>query len=263
MGILDGKVAFVSGGTSGIGEDCVYGMASEGAQVMFCGRSVENGLRVVERCAKNGWDVRFTEADLTIAENNKTVIEETVKAFGRIDIVLANSGGGSENLELDVMSNNQWMHDMAIYIHSPMLLSKYAILHMLAQGTGGSIIFMSSASPYKLSPKQGGYASGKAANWQLAKQISLEYCRSGIRANCILPSATKTKMISENPSIAAMVSARANSRRFNELKDVTDAVLYLASDASRAVTETQLIVDFASSAGIMPDLIAGTCTNEH
>ena len=70
-------------------------------------------------------------------------------------------------------------------------------------------------------------------------------------------------MISENPSIAAMVSARANSRRFNELKDVTDAVLYLASDASRAVTETQLIVDFASSAGIMPDLIAGTCTNEH
>lgn len=256
MSLLEGKVAVVTGGTFGIGEACVYAFADNGAKVLFCGRNVEAGKAVEAACVSKGQAVKFIEADVTVPEINRMIIEETIKAFGRIDILLANAGGGSENVNLDEMSDAAWEHDMSIYINSPFLLSKYAIPYMQKQG-GGSIIFMSSASPYKLSPKQGGYASGKSANWQLAKQISLEYCRDGIRANSVLPSATKTKMISENPSIAAMVAARANSRSYNELKDVTDAVLYLASDASYAVTETQIIIDRASSAGIMPDLVTG------
>ncbi len=255
---LNGKVAFVSGGTSGIGEDCVYSLAENGAKVAFCGRNTQAGAEVEAACREKGWDVKYIEADLLVPENNRMVIEETVKTFGHIDILLANSGGGRSVDLLINTSAEEWAHDIGLYIHSPYLLSKYAIRHMLEQKTGGSIIIMSSASPYKLSPKQGGYASGKSADWQLAKQISLEYCREGIRANCILPSATKTKMIKANPAIAAMVEARANARRANELKEVSDMVVFLASDLTRGVTETQLFVDYASSAGIRPDLIYGT-----
>ena len=258
MSLLEGKVAFVSGGTSGIGEACVNALAENGACVVFSGRTVESGKAVETANTAEGYRARFIEADMLAPESNRMVIEETIKTYGRIDIVVANAGGGGKNLPLEEMSSENWQHDIKMYIHSPFLLAKYAIPYMQSQGTGGSIIFMSSASPYKLSPKQGGYASGKSANWQMARQISLEYCRDGIRANCILPAATKTKMISENPAIAAMVAARANSKKYNELKDVTDAMLFLAADATRAVTETQLFVDFASSAGVMPDLIAGT-----
>lgn len=257
MDALKGKVAFISGGTFGIGEDCVYAMAGRGVKVVFCGRNAVAGKAVEKTCLDNGWEVKYIGSDILKFENNKMLIDATVKEYGRIDILLANAGGGGANKFLDEMEPENWQHDVGIYIHAPYLQAKYAIPYMQKQG-GGSIIFMSSASAYKLSPKQGGYASGKSANWQLAKQISLEYCREGIRANSVLPSATKTKMISERPAIAAMVAARANSRKYNELKDVTDAVLFLASDEARAVTGTQLIVDFASSAGIMPDLVVGT-----
>lgn len=259
---LTGKVALVTGGTSGIGEASVYALAGRGAKVAFCGRKAEAGKIVEQNCRDKGWDAKFIEADTLKYQNNKMLVDATIETYGRIDILVANSGGGGANKMLDEMSVENWQHDVGIYIHAPYFLARHAIPYMRKQG-GGSIIFMSSASAYKLSPKQGGYGPGKAADWMLAKQISLEYCREGIRANCILPSATKTKMISENPAIAAMVAARANSRKYNETKDVTDAIIYLASDEARAVTETQLIVDFASSAGIMPDLVAGAESIEY
>lgn len=137
-------------------------MAEEGARMAFCGRRSESGRALESYCLARGLQVKYIEADVTDLSSNKMLIDEIVKTYGRIDILVPNAGGGSENKMLDTMPNGQWLHDMAIFIHSPMLLSKYAIRYIIKQGSGESIIMMSSASPCKLYSPQGGMTQEKA-----------------------------------------------------------------------------------------------------
>jgi NAD(P)-dependent dehydrogenase (short-subunit alcohol dehydrogenase family) len=268
MSALEGKVAVITGATSGIGARMAQVFVAEGAKVVIAGRRQENGERFADAL---GPSAAFLRTDVSVEADVKAMIEQSVARFGRLDCLINNAGGGArragaplppariEEVDLDDF-------DMVLGVHLRGVLAamKHAVPVMAAQGSG-SIITVASVNGIR--PGLGGhyYSVAKAAAIHLTRCAAVELGEKGIRVNTISPGPIVTGIFGKGAGLEpdeadqrleyAEAAIAAVVRRWQALPhvgrtdDIAQAALFLAGDASRMITGHNLVVDGGICAG--------------
>jgi NAD(P)-dependent dehydrogenase (short-subunit alcohol dehydrogenase family) len=264
-GQVEGKVALVTGGASGIGEAIAELLASEGATVVVADIDELRGPEVVARIAKAGGKAVFLEQDVTSEERWGEIVAEIEKRFGRLDIMVSNAGIGIAVPSIVDMTLSDWRKQTAINLDGVFLSVKYSLPLMRKHG-GGSIIMMSSLAGLRGSIGLAGYCATKGGVRLFAKAIAMECAAAGdgIRVNSVHPGIIDTPIWGKIPTGAAGNQSNApidpEERAklatplgyAGQARDIASGVLYLASDASRYVTGTELVIDGGMNAGGVP-----------
>ena len=254
--LLLGKTVIVTGGTHGIGRSIVMGCAAEGANVVFSGRdeaAAEDVLREIGKTKAPRGEVRFVRADLTDAEACFTLVESTVKRYGRLDGLVNNAGIFPPGTMLDT-SVETLDNVLSVNVRAAFLLCQRAITHMLKHG--GSIVNIGSTHADAGSPGIAAYAVSKGALRTLTRHIALNYIGAGIRANWITVGwvltegdyAAQRGRGLDDEQIRANAAERIPSGRYQAGSEIADATVFLLSDKSISHTDTDMRV----TGGFMP-----------
>ncbi len=251
---LKGKVALITGGTSGIGAATAELFIKEGATVVITGRSVEKGQALATALGERA---SYFEADITQEDAIRESIEETAGTYGRLD-VLFNNAGGPVGAPLDQLSQEHIDYGVKLLLSSAILGTKYAVEPMTASG-GGCIINNSSIAGLRYRQGDLLYSALKAALTHYTRMAGIELGEHNIRVNSISPGAIATPIFWGGSARANTLSDEENERKMNKLQqslarsvplqktgvadDIAEAALYLASDAGRFVTCHDLVVD--------------------
>lgn len=251
---LDGKVALITGGTSGIGSATAIRFAKEGAKVAITGRNVEHGDQVVAEITEAGGEAIFIRADVRIAEDCRHAVEQTLERFGRID-VLFNNAGVFHPKTVPECTEEEWDETIDSSLKGAFLMSKYTLPSMIEQG-GGSIIHTSSGWGILGGNDAAAYCAAKGGLVVMAKAMAIDHGKDGIRVNCVCPGDVLTPMLYDDAKKRGMsweeYEAGAIQRplgRIGTVEEIADAVLFLASDESSFVTGESLVVDGGGVAG--------------
>ena len=252
---LQDKVALITGGTSGIGEATARLFAREGAKIAITGRRNELGERVVSEIRSAGGDVIFIAADVARAEDCRRSIDETLAAYGRVDILFNNAGIVTQGT-LEETSEEDWVRTFDVNVKGTYLMTKLVLPMMRAQGGG---VIVNNASDWGIvgGPHYTAYSASKGAVVLLTKSVALEVARDNIRVNAICPGDTYVERwrLDErrNPSgdFAAELKAMGEDLpigRVGTVDEIARSVLFLASDESSFMTGATLIVDGGNTA---------------
>ena len=251
---LEGKVALITGGTSGIGSATAERFAREGAAVAITGRSTERGEQVVETIVANGGEAMFIQTDVRLADDCRRAVDETLARFGKIDI-LFNNAGVLHAKTIPECTEEEWDETIESSLRGAFLMSKYALPSMIEQGSG-SIIHTSSGWGILGGDKAAAYCAAKGGLIIMAKAMAIDHGPDGIRVNCVCPGDVLTPMMNDDAEKRGMswddYAAGAAERplgRIGTVEDIADAVLFLASDESSFVTGESLVVDGGGVAG--------------
>src|SRR3954470_3601202 len=262
MGQLDGKVGIVTGAASGIGAACAGLLSREGAKLVLTDLDDAAGRRLAEQT-----DAVYLHHDVS-DEAGWPAVVSAAERLGGLHILVANAGIGIMGPALD-MSLADWRRQMAVNVDGVFLTVKYGIPLMRRSG-GGSIVMMSSVAGIRGSAGLAGYSATKGAVRLFAKSVALECAggRDDIRCNSVHPGIIDTEIWEKMPAGAADVrrnapiDARAIAEgsvptgKLGTAQDIADGVLYLASDASRYVTGSELVIDSGLMAGRVGNLAA-------
>jgi SDR family mycofactocin-dependent oxidoreductase len=269
MGLLDGKVAFVTGAARGQGRSHAVRLAREGASVIASDiadtvsahntypPATEADLKeTAGLLEQEGRPFLVETADVRDLETLDQVMAQGVEQLGgRLDVVVANAGICNWGRFWE-MSEEQWLTLVDVNLSGVWRTMKVAVPHMLSAGNGGSIIAVSSVAGIKSLPGQAHYSAAKHGVVGLIKSAAIELGEYGIRANSIHPWGVATPM-AEDPYTATMLTEHPNytvsfgsalpSIALADPDDISDAVVWLASDLSRTVTGTQLTLDMGAT----------------
>ena len=247
MARLEGKTALVTGAASGIGLQTSIRLAEEGARVMMTDINLEEGLQQAEKLGANA---TFLKLDITEEEEWISVLDETVKRFDRLDI-LVNSAGMVLIADVEQITLEDWRKVHAVNLDGTFLGCKHGVRAMKKFGAG-SIINLSSVSGMIGGFNLAAYNSSKGAVRMLTKSVALHCARAGygIRCNSIHPTFIETPMLesmirdSPDPEKARQTLVRqVPLRRIGKPDDVANMIVYLASDESTFVTGTEMVID--------------------
>jgi NAD(P)-dependent dehydrogenase (short-subunit alcohol dehydrogenase family) len=250
---LKDKVALITGGTSGIGEATALLFSKEGAKVAITGRNNERGTAVVQQIKQQGGDATFIRADVSLAADCRRAVDETVRAFGRLDILFNNAGVFYPQTALEC-SEQQWDEQINVNLKGTFLMSKFALPSMIAQGQG---VIINNSSGWGL---VGGdhavaYCASKGGVVLMTKAMAIDHGRQGIRVNCICPGDVETPMLPADAKMRGLSWDKylqdCNNRpmgRIGSPDEIAKAVLFLASDDSSFMTGAALVVDGGGTA---------------
>ncbi len=243
---FQGKVALITGGTSGIGKATALLFADQGAKVVIAGRRQEQGEAVVAQIEANGGTASFVKTDVAQEAEVKHLIAETVKQYGRIDIAF-NNAGVEQSGPVTEFTVDAYRHVFDINVLGVFLSMKYEIEQMLQQGEG-VIINTSSILGHVAMPGASIYNASKHAVEGATKTAALEYAQQNIRINAVAPAATATDMIDrfagkEGAENRVQLAALHPMNRLATPEEMAAAVAYLASDAASFTTGISLPVD--------------------
>jgi NAD(P)-dependent dehydrogenase (short-subunit alcohol dehydrogenase family) len=254
MGILEGKRALITGAASGIGRATSLLFAEEGAAVAVVDIDPKKGSEVAREIETRGGRAIYIQTDVTVAEECRHAVEETVETFGGLDILFNNAGVIIRRSVVD-MEEADWDRVMDVNAKSIYLMSKYAVPAMRTGG-GGSIINTGSGWGLVGGPEAAVYCASKGAVVQLTKAMAIDHGPGRIRVNCVCPGDTDTSMLHEEArqlgldEIDFMKEAAARPLgRVGIPEDVARAVLFYASEQSVYVTGSTLVVDGGGLAG--------------
>lgn len=248
MGRVDGKVVMVTGGASGMGAEHVRLFAEEGASVIVTDINVELGTSFVEEFSEN---VIFVRHDVSDPTSWAEVVKAGEDAFGPITILVNNAGIPGPVVHTMELDDPDYLRLISIDQNSVFFGMKAVLPGMIAAG-GGSIVNISSAAGMAHLPGSTniGYTGAKFAVRGMTKAVAVEYGNVGIRANSVHPGAILTPLNRTfEQSAMDEVAASVPLRRFAEPREVSYAVLFLASDEASYVTGTELVVDGGILAG--------------
>jgi len=251
---LEGKIALITGGASGIGRATALLFAREGAAVSVVDVDQAKGQAVVQEIITRGGRAIFVHCDVTQAADCQRAVQQTVDKLGGLDILFNNAGIIRRATVLET-TEEEWDRVMAVNVKSIFLLSKYAIPIMVAAG-GGVIINTASGWGLVGGRKAATYCASKGAVVNLTRAMALDHGEQNIRVNCICPGDTDTPMLRDEarqlgePDEQFLAQAADRPlRRIGQPEDIAQAALYLASDAASFVTGTALVVDGGGLAG--------------
>jgi NAD(P)-dependent dehydrogenase (short-subunit alcohol dehydrogenase family) len=257
MSALDGKVAIIVGGTSGIGARTAELFVEEGATVVIAGRRREVGEALAQRL---GQSASFKQTDAAREDDLKALIEATATRFGRIDCVFNNAGYGIPQRSIVDLDIAEYDAMMAVVVRGVMLAMKFVAPTMLRQRSG-SIINIGSIAAHRASLSSQTYSLGRAAVLHATRCVAAELGESNIRVNSISPGAIATGVFAKGVGIDADVADRHLSTVTKRLaqaqpipragmpEDIARAALYLASDAGSFVNGIDLVVDGGAITG--------------
>jgi NAD(P)-dependent dehydrogenase (short-subunit alcohol dehydrogenase family) len=265
MGQVDGKVAIVTGGASGIGAACVETLAREGARVVISDIDDPRGTALAAQIAATGQEAIYLSHDVTDEARWQEVVAEIERRYGRLDILFANAGIGLMVPSIVEMSLADWRRQTAVNLDGVFLSVKHSIPLMRRSG-GGSIIMTSSIAGLRGSATLAGYCATKGGVRLFAKAIAME-CASrgdGIRVNSVHPGIIDTPIWGKiRPDLAdsrrnAPIDVEEMGRlgaplgRVGKAQDIANGVLFLASDAANYITGTELVIDGGITGGAIP-----------
>jgi NAD(P)-dependent dehydrogenase (short-subunit alcohol dehydrogenase family) len=245
---FEGKVALVTGAGVGIGRATAIRFAEEGAKVGINSLTPAHGQETLRKVQEVGGEGLYIQGDVSCAAEAERAVAETVKAFGRLDILFNNAGIVIPG-RIDNTSEEDWDRTMAVNLKGVFLTSKYAIPEMRKNG-GGVIIHNASVVALKGVKDRAPYSASKGGVWALTKAMAADYISDNIRVNCICPGTTYTPSLQQridafpDPEAAlASFIARQPMGRLGTEEEIAAAVLYLASDEAAFVTGTTLLID--------------------
>lgn len=243
MGGLVGKCALVAGGSKGIGYAISKTFAREGAAVAVVGSSAPAAEATAKEIIDFGGKAIAIAADLTTEEGRKRVFEQVLAAFGKVDIVINNAGWGCKTslVDTDMASFDR---SIDLNLKATYFTMQMAAKQMIAQGTGGRIINISSTAALQGERNSTIYAATKAGIIAFSRAAALELGPSGITVNAVLPGFTRTNNNDHVPStIDEAFIAITPMRRVTVAQDIANACLFFAQDESSQITAQVLPVD--------------------
>lgn len=250
MGRVEGKVAIVTGGALGIGRAICELLAKEGAKVAVTDILDEKGKEVVESIKKAGGIAKFWHLDVTNEEEVKKVFADVAKEFGKIDVLVNNAGIAGVNKPTHEITEEEWDKVMNVNVKGVFFCTKHVIPYMRKAG-GGSIINLSSIYGLVGAPDIPPYHASKGAVRLMTKTDALLYAEDNIRVNSVHPGFIWTPLV-EDLGRRSPEGVEAYRKHLDSLHpighvgepiDIAYAVLYLASDESKFVTGSELVVD--------------------
>ena len=247
---LDGSVAVVSGGASGIGLGVAGKLAVFGAKVIILDKNIEKGITAEGELKENGLDILFIECDVRLSDQCKKAIDKIAGIYGRIDILFNNAGVAIRKNAVD-LEPEEWDLALDVSLKGQYLLTKYAVPVMKANG-GGSIINTGSGWSLKGGKDAVSYCAMKGGTLNMTRAMAIDFGKYNIRVNCICPGDIDTPMLkSECEQLGGVYDDEykkqcASGRpieRLGTVEDVANAVLFLSGRMSEWITGTHLVVD--------------------
>jgi NAD(P)-dependent dehydrogenase (short-subunit alcohol dehydrogenase family) len=249
---LRGKVAIVTGGTSGIGRDAAVLFAKAGAKVMVAGRREVEGKETIDLIRAAGEDGLFVKTDVSRAADVRALVQKTVEKFGRLDVAFNNAGIEGSWSPIAEQSEEDWDSTIDINLKGVWLCLKYEIQQMLKQGGGGAIVNMASVAGFIGSAGAATYCASKHGVMALTKSAALETARSGIRVNVVCPAVIETPMgerLWGAPEAKKFALGLHPIGRFGRPEEIADAVVWMCSDGASFMTGQSLVLDGGFLAG--------------
>jgi len=245
---FQGKVVLVTGAGGGIGRASAILFAKEGAKVGINSLTPAHGEETLRKVQEAGGEGIYIQGDVSRAADAERAVANTVKAFGRLDILFNNAGIVIPG-RIDNTSEEDWDRTMAVNLRGVFLTSRYAIQQMRKNG-GGVIIHNASVVALKGVRDRAPYTASKGGVWALTKAMAADYISENIRVNCICPGTTYTpslqQRIDASPDPKAALDdfiARQPMGRLGKEEEIAAGVLYLASDEAAFITGTTLLID--------------------
>lgn len=242
---LKGKVAIITGSTEGIGKASAILFAQEGAKVVVNGRNIEKGNKVVERIKAEGGEASFYRADVMVEDEVRDLVQFAVDTYGKLDIMFNNASIARFG-PIGELSTEDWNWAILSELTSVYYSSKYAIRYFLKIGEG-VIVNMASNSGLVGVPNHGVHCATKIGVIGLTRSIAVDYGRKGIRCNAIAPGPVltegQTNIWNEQKEVFEFFKLKQVTDRIGRPEDIAPAALFLASDESRHLHGSVLIID--------------------
>lgn len=243
---MTGKVALVTGGSSGIGRATALAFAREGAKVAVADLNIVGGQETVSLITEAGGEACFIEADMGEAASVAAMVEKTVETYGRLDYAHNNAGIEGVLKRTAEQAEEDWAPVIQINLTGVWLCMKYEIPHMLQQGAGAIVNTASGAGLIGVK-RMAAYVASKHGVVGLTKTAALEYAKSGIRINAVCPGVIKTAMVDRvsgnRPDVLDKMIAAEPIGRSGQPEEIAESVVWLCSDAASFVTGHAMAVD--------------------
>ncbi|MEH6944206.1 SDR family NAD(P)-dependent oxidoreductase [Bacillus sp. JJ722] len=243
MNKLEGKVAIITGGSSGIGKATTELFLAHGAKVVVADISNEAKL-YVEGLVKEGGEAIFVQTDVSKETDVQNAVNKAVNKFGKLDIMIANAGIGHRDTPIKDYTLSQWQQMIDINLTGVFLSNKYAITQMQEQGTGGSIVNIASIMGHTGRDGQASYNAAKAGVANLTRSLAISHAKEDIRINAVNPGFIYTPILSgASDEALEKVASLHPIGRLGRVEEVANAILFLASNDASFIVGTNLMVD--------------------
>jgi len=246
---MEGKAAIVTGGALGIGRATCELLAREGAKVAIVDLLDPEGRELADKIGRTGGAATYWRADVARESDIERVFREIGEAFGRIDVLVNNAGISGANKPTHELTEEEWDRVQAVNVKGVFFCTKHAIAWMLQAG-GGSIVNLSSIYGLVGAPDAPPYHASKGAVRLMSKTDAMLYARQGIRVNSVHPGFIWTPMVEkflrsqgDVAKLRRALDALHPLGRVGEPEEVASGILYLASDESKFVTGSELVID--------------------
>lgn len=244
--MMDGRVAIVTGGNSGIGRATAVALGREGAKVTVAARRASEGEETVRLVKEAGSDAIFVKTDVAIENDVRLLVEKTVETYGRLDYAVNNAGIGEKMTPLVEQTSEKFDQIMNTNVKGVWLSMKYEIPWMIKNG-GGAIVNTSSGAGLVGFPQMPVYIASKHAVLGLTKSAALEYAKSGIRINAIAPGGVETDMLTQtvgnDPQFLETFRSMHPIGRIGRPEEIANTIVWLLSDKASFVLGHTLLVD--------------------
>ena len=248
---LTGRVAIVTGGGTGIGRAIAHVFADHGARVVLASRKIENLERVASELQEAGHGALVVPTDVRERDAVEAMVERTVEAYGRVD-VLVNNAGGNHRVAAAEVTDSIWDRMVNLNLRGPFLCSQ-AVFPVMSKQSGGVIVNISSEAANSGAREFMPYGSAKAGLQQMTRMLAAEWAEHGIRVNCVAAGLTKTEGFIRGRVLAGLdpdahVGSNAMGRP-GRPEEIAYPVLFLASDAASFMTGETIAVSGGARAG--------------
>ena len=236
---MNGKVAIVTGGTSGIGKATVYRFAKEGMQVVFTGRSDNRGQAILNDLKKEGITVDFYRADVNNYDEIGSLFEYVINKYGEVNVVCAAAGiAKAETIDTDV---KEWSKVIDTNLNAVYETNRLAIKQMLKQENGGAIVNLGSVHSFVATPQSSAYSASKGGIKLMTQSLAVRYAKDNIRINSVCPGYIETNMTKDLDQ--DYLKALHPIGRLGKPEEIANVINFLSGPEASFITGESIIVD--------------------